>query len=285
MRKFVKGILILSLLLFLTGTGCLIAGCVMGITSGDLAKALKQLPFIDFDNGIIISEDKIIPIQPEDQFFEEGIVESFQREEVKRIHMDIAGADCNIAVSENDQITVKISGTDDIKVKAEQGILDIRSDSLMLHTNSGQIDLYLPADLILDEFDFEAGAGNVKIDCPIQAEQFEIQAGAAGIEADGKIIAKSLEVELGAGMIRLSEVDGNRIQIENGAGQTRIGLCGNKDQYRVVIESAAGSVQYGDETYAGIAKAYENNPKDADRFIQIESALGEVIVDFEEVTQ
>ena len=62
MKKITKAILILSLLLFLAGGGCLIAGCIMGITSGDLMNALKQLPFIDFENQLIITEDNTIRI-------------------------------------------------------------------------------------------------------------------------------------------------------------------------------------------------------------------------------
>lgn len=282
MKKFVKGILIVSLLLLLTGTGCLIAGCIMGITSDDLIKILDKKPFIDFENEILISQDEYDYWDRENEHHSTSHHESYKKEDIKRIHLDIAAANCNILVSDNQQIIVKASDRNNIKATLKNGNLRIERETQIFDKHHCDIDIYLPKDMILDVFDFESAAGNVRIESPICAEQFTMQAGASKIQAIGSIKADIVDIEVGAGMIHLNQLDSEKVQIETGAGQTVIGLCGQKDQYNVKIESAAGKVQFGDEAHEGVAKIYENHPKDAHRHIQIESALGEVIINFEE---
>ena len=282
MKKFVKGILITALLLFLTGTGCLIAGCIMGITSGDLMKILDKKPFIYFEKENFISQDEYNHWNHENEHHNTGCHESFQKEDIKRIYLDIAAANCNILVSDNQQIIVNASDQDKIKATLQNGNLRIERETQMFDNQHCDIDIYLPKDLVFDAFDFESAAGNVVIESPICAEQFTMQAGASKIQVLGSVKAENVEIEVGAGMIQVNQLDGKKIQIETGAGQTVIGLCGQKDQYNVKIESAAGKVQFGDEAHEGVAKIYENHPKDAHRHIQIESALGEVIVNFQE---
>ena len=284
MKKFVKGILIISLLLFVTGAGCLIAGCVMGITSGDLMNALKQLPFIDFENQMIITEDHAIRIPAkEEKEYETEKSWNYQKEEVRSIELELSNANFTIYTSEDEQIRVIASNVSNVKVNLKKGILLVEKEKAILEEDKGVIDLYLPVNWNVDSFEIQAGAGNVVIDCPIQADQFKVEAGASMIRANAPISAREFEIELGAGMASFDFVDAKRIQIENGAGQTEIGLSGQKENYEVTIESAAGNVQYGEESYTGVANTYKEHPKDADRSIEIESALGEVKVTFEEV--
>ncbi|MBE5956867.1 MAG: DUF4097 domain-containing protein [Lachnospiraceae bacterium] len=284
MKKFVKGILILSLLLFITGTGCVIAGCVMGITSGDIANALKKLPFIDFGNQIIIPGDSIIqiPVDEEEEVVDEKVWD-FKKEEVKNIELDLAGVNCQIQESETDRIQVVLDGNLPFHISLENNTLVVEKDSHLMDNENGMIHIYLPINWNLERFELNAGAGNINVDCPIQTHIFKMEAGASFVQVNSPIIANEFEAELGAGKAHFDLVDAGHIEITNGAGQTEIGLSGQKENYQVIIESAAGNVNYGEETFAGIANTYRDHPKDADRTIEIESALGEVTVTFEEV--
>ena len=284
MKKFTKAILILSLLLFLAGGGCLIAGCIMGITSGDLMNALKQLPFIDFGNQLIITEDNTIRIPS----FEDGNLAAentwkYQKEEVQNIRLEIASANVTIHTSEDDWIYVTASDSSRINTELRNGTLIIEKDAGVLGNDDGRVDIYLPLNWKFNRFELQAGAGSIEIDCPVQADIFKVEAGASAVSAYNTITAGEVDIDLGAGKASFEFVDAEIIQISNGAGQTEIGLAGQKENYHVTIDSAAGSVQYGAETFSGVANTYSDQPKDADRSIEIESALGEVIVRFKEV--
>jgi hypothetical protein len=170
-----------------------------------------------------------------------------------------------------------------MNVELRNGTLLIEKDTDVFQENSGIIEISLPADMTLDLFEVKASAGNIVIDCPIQADVFEIEAGASAVHLNHKVTAREFDMELGAGMADVKLLDAVEIQINNGAGQTNIGLSGQKENYRVTIESAAGNIQYGEETFSGVGNTYRDHPKDADRFIEIESALGEVNITFEEV--
>ncbi len=282
MRKFTKGLLIFALLLFVGGAGCMIAGFVMGITSGDLEKAIKGLPFIDFENHIMITDDKVIELP--DLFEKDGIggSQSFAGKEVKSIELDLNDVNCTIYETEEEQILVTTSDQSNVRILLTAGVLDIKKDANVFGRESETMEIYLPKDLMLEEFDLQAGAGNIVIESPIHARDISMEVGASSVRVNGKVTAEILDVELGAGMLSLDFVDADNISIENGAGQTNLGLAGQKDNYNVTIESAAGSVQYGGEAFAGVAKEYKSQPKDADKNIRIESALGEVNVIFKE---
>ena len=61
MKKFIKGLFLCCLFLFLIGSGCVIAGLLMGITTDDLKVAAeKYLPFVDFEKQAILIEDEEI---------------------------------------------------------------------------------------------------------------------------------------------------------------------------------------------------------------------------------
>lgn len=284
MKKFVKGILIVSLLLFVTGTGCLIAGCVMGITSGDIMNALKQLPFIDFENQMIITEDHIIQIpSKEENVYETEKSWNYQKEEVRSIELELSSANCTIYASEDEQIRVIASNVSNVNVYLRNGVLAIEKENTIFEEDNAVVGLYLPVNWNADSFEIQAGAGNIVMECPIQADEFTVEAGASALHANAPITALEFEIELGAGMASFDFVDAEHIEIKNGAGQTEIALSGQKENYSVTIESAAGNVQYGEDAYSGIANTYRDHPKDAVRTILIESALGEVNVTFEEV--
>ena len=284
MKKITKAILILSLLLFLAGGGCLIAGCIMGITSGDLMNALKKLPIIDFGNQLIITEDNTIRIPSIDGGdLTADNTWNYQKEDVQNIRLEIASANVTIRASEDEWIYVTASDPSRINTGLINGTLTIEKDASVLGDDDGSVDIYLPMNCKLNRFELQAGTGNIVIDCHVQADIFKVEAGASAVSAYNTITAGEVDIDLGAGKASFELVDAEDIQISNGAGQTEIGLAGQKERYHVTIDSAAGTVRYGAETFSGVANTYSDQPKDADRSIKIESALGEVIVHFEEV--
>lgn len=294
MKKFIKGLFLCCLFLFLIGSGCVIAGLLMGITTDDLKVAAeKYLPFVDFEKQAILIEDEEIAFpdavdgkEERNSIFGSDIEEEgdyvFQGEKVKEIELDVAGSNCNIYSTDSENIIIHLSGNSDMDVNLDEGHLDIEKDEKFFGNNENNIDIYLPVSLKLDEFYLQAGAGNINIEANIQAEKLVIQAGASAVNSIGKIQAGTLDIELGAGAVSLDYVDAQMIQIENGVGRTKLGLAGQKDQYNVTIDSAAGNVSYGGESISGVADSFERRPEGADYSIEIESALGEVVITFKE---
>ncbi len=285
MKKFTKGLLICCLLLALIGSGCVIAGFVMGITTEDIETAVQKYGvFVDFEEQIITIDDEVIAFPDVTGGVKEVRGGSYQIpvEKVREVELEIGGSDCRILTGDSEDIIIQLPERASADVGVNNGCLEIENRVTVSGSRENSLLIYLPKSYKSDRFNLEAGAGSVNIEGSIYTKEFVIEAGASVIKGSGRVFADTFTVELGAGSIAFDYVDAEKIYIENGAGQTKLVLDGNKELYSATIESAAGSVSYGEQTVAGLSDTYEYQPEDAQRSIEIESAIGEVIITFKE---
>lgn len=281
MNKWIRRLLIGSLLLFLLGVGFVITGLVMGATSGDIKNMIERyvpIKGIEWSEYSIGRDDKLI-LQEED-----GEVRSleFDTADIRKLDLELISADCMIYPSSADKIIVTTDADKNIlTVKKSSGKLKIESSAINLVNGATKIDIYLPKNLELDDFELSM-SGRMHVSCPIQSKMIHLEVGGAKLISDSAMTAANIELQLGAGSAELSYVDADNISIENGAGETKIGLAGHKEQYNVRMEIAAGEVTYGTRSYSGLAHEFSDSPKDATKKIDIECAAGKVKVTFEE---
>lgn len=296
MKKSTKVLLILCLVLFLAGNGCLIAGFVMGITKNDLQNAVdKYAPFVDLEKQEIKVGDKSFSFEDMDGKQKDEKKESFHEQtgktdwdycwdasRIKSIELDVEGVNCKIYASDDDQIGVCFEEDSRMEVYVENGKLQLDRESSILFSESEEVLLYLPKKLILDELEVNAGGGKLIIYGDIYAKNVTLEVGGAAVTGIGILQTETLDIEVGAGAVDLQYVDGKDIYLENGAGKTTLSLAGKKADYNVSIDVAAGSVTYGDEKFSGVADTFEIQPGEANRSVFVESAVGEVVITFKE---
>lgn len=278
MKKFIRGILISSLVVFLVGVGFVVAGIVMGVSSGDLKNLIEN-----YVPGDVI-EREIHVVSPDDETVtSDGEVRrvEFASSDVSELEMDLLSMDCRMYVSDTDKIIVETSVSEKLlEIKNDKGELNIDCISKFGKNSGSSLVIYLPKDMYLNEFDLSV-SGRMKIECPINASKVHLEVGGADFTSESSVLADDFELEVGAGKAEFMYVDAKNISIENGAGKTSMGLTGQKEQYNVKMEIAAGNVSYGSESYSSLAQTFTNRPKDATKNIEIECAAGEVTVTFE----
>lgn len=286
MKKFTKGLLIVCLLLVLIGTGCIAAGFIMGIEKEEIRNlAGKYIPDSAVKVGTAVGEQLEEEIFDQDDFAqssEKGY--QYSRSDVDSIELEVSGMECTICAGDTDDIVVLFYGTDKMDVKLQgqgENRLLIERKSGQKSNGEGAMVLQLPKNFMLTEFELEADAGAVTIECPIQAKRVSLDVGAASVRFIEKVTAEILELETGSGQTYIGQVDAQHIDLENDAGETTLGLIGQKDQYCVTIDADSGDIVYGDEVFSGSVESYQKNPEGASRQIVVEAELGEVRITFQ----
>lgn len=281
MNRWTRRLLIGSLLLFILGVGFVIAGLVMGATSGDIKNMIERyIPINGIEWGeYSIGKDGKLILQEED---DEVRSFEFDTTDIRKLDLELISADCAIYPSSTDKIIVTTDADKNIlTVKKSNGKLKLESSVVNLVNGGTKIDIYLPKNLELDDLEMSL-SGCMHISCPIQSKMIHLKVEGAELISDSVVTTTDFELELGAGSADFSYVDADNMSIENGAGETVMGLAGQKEQYNVKMEVAAGEVTYGTRSYSGLAHEFSDSPKDATKKIDIECAAGKVTVSFEE---
>lgn len=283
MKKLVRALIVVSILLFVVGAGCVIAGFAMGVNSGDVKEVVeKYIPYIDFIHRERIEYDSEGE-SVQNNAVSNGTSYSFSLDEVRELEIDLVNADCEILPSENEDIIIDVEDNNKyVSIDLNGTNLEIICDPAIWNQSGANISIYLPQELQLNELYMTVGSGQVNVNTDIYAKDIYVEMGAAAIVSENTVKAERFELEVGAGDAQFYYVDASDIRIENAAGESRVVLAGQKEMYNVRMEVAAGEVVYGDESYAGLAHEYSNSPKDAVRNIDIECAAGAAKITFQE---
>ena len=231
-----------------------------------------------------------------------NVTKSF--EDVKSLSADNGIGNFTIKVGYNDKIEVVAENvSDNFKVeKSFSGNLEVKStfDFWNFFNRAGKqngqakVTIYIPKDLILENVEINAGAGNVNIEA-LSTKKLKIDAGAGNI--DGKnIMASEVKLDGGVGEITLEQVDltkvdidcgvGNvnlqgimngKCKIDCGVGEVELKLKGSTDDYNLNIEKGLGSVYINGEKYSDL----NWNNITAPNSLDIDGGVGDIDIDFE----
>lgn len=190
--------------------------------------------------------------------------------------------------------------------------IEIGTDS-----DDNKIHLYLPKEMNLEAFELTIGGGNITC-VAMSAEEMLIEIGAGNLNADGlsaetmdvvigagkadisKLEAENITLEVGAGTLKMDEfiigdltlevgmgnltADGTikeKADIECGMGNITLALQGKETDYNYSVEGAMGNVKINNNKLSNIGTDYSID-NDSDRDLDIECAMGNVTIEFEE---
>lgn len=196
----------------------------------------------------------------------------------------------------------------DVRCSQEGNVLKIRDrvDKKILRMKHGISDatliIRLPEDYRFTDIDMEFGGADVTVDTMLLADQVQLVIGAGRLEGksvkrliDAKEIellvgagemevsglrTEELDAECGVGNLRISDVTAEDCTLECGIGHLKLTLNGKEEDYDYEIQCGIGTVNLGSSSYGGLGASKRIN-NDADRKMNIDCGIGEVVVSFQ----
>lgn len=164
-------------------------------------------------------------------------------------------------------------------------------------SSTGEIDIYLPRDIALEELKIEIGAGVLESDVDLKTEDMSIDVG-AGQVVMSKITADKAEFSIGAGQLTVKASSVGEMTSEigmgefiyNGAikksgdievamGNAQLSLADGEEYYRCDVSIAAGNVDVGDRNFS--AGVYDGSFGEGENELNLECAMGNITVTFD----
>lgn len=209
--------------------------------------------------------------------------------------INISSVSSNIVIKSGNEFMVEANNIrNSFSSKVRNGELQIREEKNWFFSNniSGEIIIYVPIEIALDELKIDSGAGKIEIE-NVKADEFSLDQG-AGIVTIGNSKFNKTDIDGGAGEIRIknsilnnlkmnagigkidveAEITGNS-KIDCGIGEMRITLLGDEQDYNIKAEKGIGNIhinrkiQENDITYG--------NGKNK---LKLEGGMGNINIDF-----
>lgn len=187
------------------------------------------------------------------------------------------------------------SNLKNLTVEEKDGVLKISEKKKFWYTYNGaaRLELYIPADTVFDEIDFNSGAGRVDIDA-LTADEIDFDLGAGEVTVNNLIAFSKAKINGGAGRITIdggslhnldfdmgvgemnltSKLDGN-CTLELGVGSTKINLIGTSDDYRIDVSKGLGEIDINGEK-ASDDVIYGSG----DSNLKVDGGIGEIKIAF-----
>lgn len=293
MKRWTKVCLIAAAVLFSVGVGCILTSVGLGLTSETAKDTARRYlkgfhTYIDWDDidWFTDMDENDWDDDVAEKEIEGGKTMEYAVSDIDSLEMDLKKAYVKIlpaAEEQKDKMIIKIDQKSEGRLTAKQQgrTLELECETSGKKNGPAYMEIYLPEHIQWNKIDLSLGAGKLESTVALAADLTALEVG-GGTVSIPSIKTKYLEAEIGAGQLNMDFVDADETKIEVGAGAVRAGMAGSKDQYQSAIEVAAGQVNFGDETYSGLANSHKNSSKDAIRKIQIDVAAGEVTVTFQE---
>lgn len=250
MKKGWKTFWIVSAAIAGVGVILLILGIVMGA-------AFNQISWHSSDGvSVLFPFKKTRTVKSQEQ--------KYEFDNVRFLNIDVGQLEVNVIEAEGSKIRVETVGIDErlkLAVYQDEDELEIETKQNNMRINDGgTVNIYIPAGMKFEEADISIGAGVLEL------ESLRVN------EAD---------IECGAGSIVIDRIEGNDITVSCGLGTVDLTAAGRKGDYNYEIECGIGSVEVGDDSYAGIVseKKIRNG---RNKTMDIECGMGEIIVSFEQ---
>ena len=208
--------------------------------------------------------------------------------------INLETSNSNITIKYGDVLKIEtIDMEDDLTIKetGKKLILE-EEDKWFFNDDSGEIIIYVPIDIKLDELEIESKRGVIIID-GISAYDFDIDAGTGRIEifnssfdktdingGAGSIeitnsILKDLELDSGVGRVDITaKIIGNS-SIDCGIGEINLTLLDKKEEYKLVTNKGIGKITVDDVSQ-------KDNTTYGDGFnkIEINGGIGSININF-----
>lgn len=211
--------------------------------------------------------------------------------EVSNLNIEVLTTNLIIKEGENfkietnsEYITVKSKGNLTIITEEPIGIFNTRevADTIV----------YIPSETKLKKVTLETGAGMVKINT-LNTENLDLEVGAGKVEIENVIVSEKTEIAGGTGKLTInnSELNNSDIElgigdlyfkgkmlgnssIESGISNSNITLVGTKEEYKIRIEKAIGTVKIDNKNINSTIYGNGSNK------LEISGGIGNFKIDF-----
>lgn len=280
---------------------CLVLGGVLVVVGGLMGARMGQYLDLDMDDYVEHHieerleehvenhvgdhtkepEKQPVPVQEEAEKPGPGAFEFDETYTEKVSGLQISASAAEIYLYTRDQEGIRILANhvgNSFRCRMDGSELEIFDDRLN-SVEALEISVYLPKSE-LPELDIEAGAGVLYAE-EVLARDFSLQVGG------GECVIKSLRVgeeaglHVGAGRVEIEKFIGNKLEGECGAGELSLCLAGKPEDYNYELQVAVGEICLGDHAYSGLANKHHVRNQ-ANKNIDLECAMGSVVVSFEE---
>lgn len=272
---------------------CGIAACIgiaCCIAAGALGVSVEMIEE-RFPNGIgFIKEGTAIVHRGDwgDEADEERNKSGQNFDGVSSIDVDLLAGEVNIYTQESssDKIQVQTNHVDSrmkLECYVDDNELKIESTKKLFSLNhskdAGEINIYIPQKIFLDEVSVEMAAGSLYIEeLQVKELSVEVDAGEAIIDS---FHANEADFKCGAGSIRASGMADVEVDVDCGVGEIAYTAVGKEEDYNYGISCGIGEVLCGASSYSGLGKEKEIN-NNAGRSMEIKCGIGKVTIDFTE---
>lgn len=224
--------------------------------------------------------------------------------EFDRLDIELGGYIFETAVSPDDSFYLTTNNVDKFQCYVKRGVLHLTAVNSSINLNLGNINnrrltLYIPEGKTLSEVEVELGAGQVIID-DLNAAVVSLEVGAGQIQAKN-IQTGKLEISVGAGQVEIPGMKVDELKAEIGMGELmgsgsiyksadlecymgnlELTLAGSQRDFNYELEVSAGNLELGNDRYSGLAQKQTILSPVAVKTMDIECAMGNVTITFEE---
>ena len=278
MKKFMKVCAILALILIVSGVAmATISGAILGpIAFSQLRSYLQGLDMEAYYNlEDHMSFDSYYTV------FQGDTEQSFSAEEVQSLNVNAGACQLVIDQSPDDKFHVEVqqAGKYQGYVNGKKLYIKAAGKTRLGGGNDVcRIRLCVPEAFIFEEIELSLGAGQITGKTDLQVQNMEIELGAGEIDLSA-LTAGELEAEVGMGALTVKGDIRQKAKIECAMGSIQMTLAGSKSDYNYQVETAAGDVNIGGQSFAGVAGEW-NMSNDSTRDVSVECAMGSIIISF-----
>lgn len=233
-----------------------IAGFAIGITVQEIEDAFRDgVGFHPYNTHKIVTVERIDMAEEADDRFDAGIISD--------IEMKVGKVQVEVSATDGEEIIVEHQVDERLKFECyKEGttlVLKTKSGGKYVK-NGGNIFVYIPKHLLVNEMDLKIGAGTLEMT---------------------DVNVRELKLSCGAAAVDMVNVAADNVDIECGAGQIEYVAAGQETDYNYKVEIGAGEVSVGDSSFSGLAVDKKIN-NGANKNMSIECGAGQVNVSFEQ---
>lgn len=246
-----------------------------------------------------------------------SLMELVTASEIRTIDIEVGAAALVIAeadqgLEQSGQIGVQIeedSFLTDVQVRQNGSTLIIEQkmkkhpDGLQLDHVGGKINIYLPAELMLNQIDMELGIGNITIQQNVHVKELDIDlstgnvkipggvlvenesdiaVGIGNIEANSYAVNGELDLDIGMGDIDFIGSVERDFSVDVGTGNVTARIFGTPDSYNYDLEAGMGNIVLNGRKSGGAGTELHEKNSGAGRTIEMDAGIGNITLDVAE---
>lgn len=304
MKHFIKWMLGISVVLLVVGIGMTIAGVTLGARFSEAGflnemgtSVLHIRDFSDLESFIkgekevetfseLFEEEKITEEEYEEY---EGHLKkekttailgnTYNLTSVKNLEIDLNAGELEMRAYGGEDIQIKVDheDKDSVKVSSGKDFLKIEATKKVHH---GDLKIYYPKDLKLEQLKIEVAAGTILMKDKISSDYLTISIGAGELEAKDKLYVRNASIEVGAGEADIAWISTETLEGHCGVGEMSLGLEGSEKDYNYYLECGLGEIQIGENKHSSIADSEEIENPGSSRKIALSCGMGEIEIFF-----